>query len=157
MKLSDLGRYALGITLAGCAGSQTPFGAPGAMPHSATQQSAAVGSALPPAAVGPNLYVANDHTVKVYALGSTSVLRTISQVNKFPIALAFDSRGHLYVADPFEVRVYARDSGTVLRNLHQTGVPKALAFDRSGNLYVADCGPPFVFTRCWGAALPYTA
>ena len=110
MMISDLGRYALGICaalamLAGC-GSQTPIGAPGAMPQmQANRQIAAEakGSQSSSSAEAPatntNLYVTNVATVTVYAQGSTKVLRTISKGVTGPEALAFDSSGNLYVAN----------------------------------------------------------
>jgi hypothetical protein len=105
MTISDLGRYALGICavtamLAGC-GSQTPIGAPAAMPHmQANRQVVAP-------ATNPNLYVANEATVTVYAQGSTKVLRTISKGLSDPFALAFDSSANLYVSN------YANNTVTV--------------------------------------------
>ena len=154
MKISDLGRYALGICaaiaiLAGC-GSQTPIGAPGAMPQMQTNRqivaeakgSQSSSSAEAPA-TNPNLYVANDgaSTVTVYAQGSTKVLRNISKGVNAPYALAFDGSGNLYVANSGNntVTVYAPGKTSLLRTISK-GVndPMALAFDGSGNLYVAN-------------------
>jgi DNA-binding beta-propeller fold protein YncE len=80
-----------------------------------------------------NLYVANagDNDVTVYAPGSTSVLRTISQGVSVPDALGFDGSGNLYVVNYKRrtVTVYAPGKTSVLRTISQGLVnPRALAF-----------------------------
>lgn len=83
----------------------------------------------------------------VYAPGTTSVLRAISQGLNNPDSLAFDRSGNLYVANRGgnsgsggdTVTVYAPGSTSVLRTISQgLNGPVALAFDRTGNLYVAN-------------------
>ena len=102
--------------------------------------------ALRHATSGANLYVANGGaysggTVTVYAPGSKSVLRTISQGLNDPGALAFDGSGNLYVANITgnAVTVYAMGGSSLIETISQ-GVlrPDALAFDSSGDLYVAN-------------------
>ena len=62
----------------------------------------------------------------VYARGSSSVLRTISEGVNFPYALAFDGSKNL-------------GSGLVLRSISQSvQFPGSLAFDAAGNLYVGN-------------------
>ena len=93
-------------------------------------------------AVGPNLYVANVAAVTVYAPGSDSVLRTIS--NLAPSTIGLDSSGNLYVANvptgkSGNVAVYRAGTSSILRKItNSIQAPKALAFDSSGNLYVAN-------------------
>ena len=61
----------------------------------------------------------------VYAPGSTSPLRTISQDVSYPVALAFDESGDLCVANADgnngngSVTVYAPGSTSVLRTISQ--------------------------------------
>ena len=102
----------------------------------------------PKASAIANLYVANgsNDTITVYGSGSTSVLRTISQGVKVPLALAFDRSGNLYVANEKggpehegAVTTYAPGSTSVLRTISQgVNTPGALAFDSSANLYVRE-------------------
>lgn len=106
-----------------------------------------------------NLYVANEkptcsgavcsstYNALVYAAGSTSLIRTISQGISTPLALAFDSMGNLYVANggyrrnPGSVTVYASGSSSMLRTItNGIAYPKLLAFDNGGNLYVTNGG-----------------
>src|SRR5580704_7991027 len=132
MKVSDLGRYALGICaaiaiLAGC-GSQTSIGAPGAMPQMqanrqivAEARGSQSSSSAETPVTNPNLYVANEATVTVYAQGSTKVLRTISKGLSDPVALVFDSSGNLYVANFYNntVTVYAPGGTYTVRTISQ--------------------------------------
>lgn len=90
-----------------------------------------------------NLYVANtkSNAVTVYAPGSTSVLRTITDGIGGIKQIMFDASGNLYVGnDAFtNVTVYAPGSSTVLRSVHDNLFgPVALGFDSRGNLYVGD-------------------
>jgi DNA-binding beta-propeller fold protein YncE len=104
------------------------------------QSVAADSTSLPPAA-GSNLYVANNlgDNISVYAKGSNSVLRTISQHMHGPRALAFDQSGNLFVSNGNKVTVYAAGKAKVLRVINDdVRTPGALAFDGSGNLYVAN-------------------
>jgi DNA-binding beta-propeller fold protein YncE len=159
MKISDFARNALSICAAiavatGC-GSQTPIGAPGAMPQMQSNRQIIAesrGSQSDSSVTSrrqSNLYVANylNNDVTVYAPGETSPLQTISQGVGGPHALAFGGR-YLYVANdgsysPYAstVTAYAPDSNKVLRTISQ-GVynPDALAFDQHGNLYVGNLG-----------------
>jgi hypothetical protein len=75
--------------LVGCGGSQTPIGAPGAMPQMPTNRQSSLYAEAP--ATNPNLYVVNNsnNTVTEYAPGSSNVLRTISKGIDNPVALAF--------------------------------------------------------------------
>ena len=84
--------------LAACGGGSN--GLSPSTPTSDAASSVAAGSALLPATaganglytgyVGANLYVANaGNTVRVYAPGSTAVLRTISAGMSGPLALTF--------------------------------------------------------------------
>jgi hypothetical protein len=89
-----------------------------------------------------NLYVANLSTITVYAPGSDSVLRTITQVQ--PSTIAVSSSGDLYVANlptgnSGNVTVYRAGTSSILRKITK-GIdePKALAFDSAGDLYVAN-------------------
>jgi hypothetical protein len=154
MKISNLGRYALGICAAiaiptGC-GSQTPIGAPGAMPQTqanrqivAEAKGSQSSSSAEAPATNPNLYVANavGNTVTVYAPGKTSPLRTISQGVGYPFALAFDGSSNLYVANftGSTVTVYASGKTSLLRAISK-GVrgPAALAIGSDGYLYVSN-------------------
>jgi YVTN family beta-propeller protein len=155
MKISDLGRYALGICAAiaiptGC-GSQTPIGAPGAMPQMQPNRQLVAGakgrqssSSAEAPAMNLNLYVANygNSTVTVYGKSSTKVLRTISKGISSPWRLVVGSAGYLYVANYNNtVTEYAPGKTSVLRTISQgVNTPLALAFDGSGNLYVANGG-----------------
>jgi sugar lactone lactonase YvrE len=101
-----------------------------------------------------NLYVAsNEHPISVYAEGSTTPFRTISQGVDSPVALTFDSAGNLYVANVFttgtcgkssnggSVSVYAPNGSTPIQTITPAdGIcnPIAFAFDSGGNLYVAN-------------------
>ena len=94
------------------------------------------------ATVGANLYVASSRnsTVTLYALGSKSVIRTISQGLAAPANLAVDGSGNLFVANRVgdTITIYARGSNQLLRTISEgISSPNGLAFDRSGNLYVA--------------------
>ena len=80
-----------------------------------------------------NLYVENEfsNNVTVYAPGSSSPLRTISQSVNGPDALLFDGSGNLYVAnyDSATVTVYAEGSTKPLRTIsHGVDYPASLAF-----------------------------
>ena len=95
------------------------------------------------ATVGANLYVASSRnsTVTLYALGSKSVIRTISQGLAAPANLAVDGSGNLFVANRAgdTITIYARGSNQLLRTISEgISSPNGLAFDRSGNLYVAN-------------------
>ncbi|MEO6834487.1 MAG: NHL repeat-containing protein [Candidatus Tumulicola sp.] len=110
-----------------------------------------VGAPSRPAAASSNLYVLNSYSVTVYAPGSDTVLRTISQGLFYGVDFAFDATGNLYVANsgctgstcspyvPYTLTVYAPGTEKVLRTI-TAGLngPVALAFDASGNLYVAN-------------------
>jgi sugar lactone lactonase YvrE len=97
-----------------------------------------------------NLYVAlgYDNSVKVYAAGSSKLLRTITAGISYPAALAFDSSGNLFVANAQsngtskggnDVTVYAPESTSVSRTISDgMDYPFGLAFDAAGNLYVSD-------------------
>jgi DNA-binding beta-propeller fold protein YncE len=93
-----------------------------------------------------NLYVANagNATVTVYARGSNSVLRTISEGLTVPSALAFDGAGSLYVLNceycysaAGDVTVYAAKSGKLLRTISGSS-PAAIAVDQEGLIFIAD-------------------
>jgi YVTN family beta-propeller protein len=88
MKISDFGRYAFGICAAVAMLSGYGNNGPQLSPAGAMQQNA-VQSGLN--AAGSNLYVANanNDTVTVYAPGSNTVLRTISQGVSSPYTLKF--------------------------------------------------------------------
>lgn len=114
------------------------------------------GSALTVDAAG-NLYVAaGTNAIDVYAPGSTTPSRTITDGIFDPISLAVDSAGNLYVANVFggtedcgstpggTVTVYAPGSESVLYTIGANdGIcfPGRLAVDGENNLYVAN-GPP---------------
>jgi YVTN family beta-propeller protein len=69
--------------------------------------------------------------VTVYAPGSKTLLRTISQGVNAPDALAFGRTGNLFVANTGNnsVTAYAPESNTVLRTISQgVNYPYALAF-----------------------------
>jgi serine/threonine protein kinase, bacterial len=135
--------------LAACGGGRsslsTPLSvAPQIGPLQATLTHWGVGRATS----GTNLYVANygsgenpNGSVTVYAPGSGTLLRTITQGMSQPVALAFDSSSNLYVANTTDptVTVYSPSGSSPMRTISK-GVyyPVALAFDISGNLYVAN-------------------
>jgi DNA-binding beta-propeller fold protein YncE len=142
--------------LAACGGTSNGLSTPVSVaPQIGAHQSSARITSRP-VTEGPNLYIANGgypaNTVTVYAPGSNSVLRTISQGVYQPQALAFDVGGNLYVANygcfsgpscsptvPSTVTVYAPGSTSVLRTISQgVNTPAALAIDGTGNLYVAN-------------------
>jgi sugar lactone lactonase YvrE len=90
-----------------------------------------------------NLYVANAKSIAVYAVGSTTPSRTISNV--FPVALTFDGSGALYAANVppnlqnGEIVVYHDRASTPFRTLTK-GIryPQGLTVDASGKLIVAN-------------------
>lgn len=96
-----------------------------------------------------NLYIStgSGNTVNVYAPGSKTPTRTITQGIDDAGSLALDSAGNLYVGNAHsksfygDITVYAPGSKSVMRTITQ-GVyePTALAFDSSANLYVANAG-----------------
>lgn len=96
-----------------------------------------------------SLYVADfdANTVTVYARGTGSVLRVITQGLDEPRALAFDGKGNLYVANHQSntVTVYAPGSGSVLRTINQgLNGPHALIFGHNGDLFVGSNGSGYI-------------
>jgi hypothetical protein len=95
-----------------------------------------------------NLYIANEPPgghgdVVVYAHGSNSVLRTISNGIKTPHTLAVDAAGNLYVANGYvNVSVYERGGMSPERFIN-CFYPVSLAFDASDNVYVALAPGPY--------------
>ena len=94
---------------------------------------------------GPNLYVGDSGSVTVYAAGSTTPVRTITQGIFNASALAFDPSGNLYVLNVDltstngAVTVYAAGTNKLLRTITDgLNDPKAIAMTKSGNLLVAN-------------------
>jgi len=92
-----------------------------------------------------NLFVADfdANTVTVYARGTGSVLRVITQGLHEPRAVALDSAGNLYVANHQNntVTVYSPGSESVLRTISEgLNGPHALIFARNGDLFVGSNG-----------------
>jgi sugar lactone lactonase YvrE len=105
-----------------------------------------------------NLYVGTQaNTVNVYAPGSRTPSRIISDGISYPTGFAFDAAGDLYVANVFGGTQYCGRNSTAgwvtayapgatspfLTITAQQGIcnPFRLAFDDAGDLYVAN-GPP---------------
>ena len=92
-----------------------------------------------------NLYVADDaaNTVTVYAHGTDSILRVITDGLSAPNSLAFDASGNLYVSNNKNqsVTVYAPGSRLVLRTITD-GVngPHDVIFNKRGYLFVGNNG-----------------
>jgi sugar lactone lactonase YvrE len=115
-----------------------------------------------------NLYAATryQNAVNVYAPGSKTPTRTITDGITEAQGLAFDTSGNLYVAnsgsttgegcgtDPGSVQIYAPGASSPMYNISGAqGIcqPFRLTFDATGNLYVAnisrlDGGPPSTVT-----------
>jgi sugar lactone lactonase YvrE len=99
-----------------------------------------------PAATGKNLYVGGSGSVTVYAPGSVTPLRTITQGIFNASALAFDASGNLYVVNCHlickgkgTVTVYAAGTNTLLRTITEgMRYPTGIAVDESGKLWVAN-------------------
>jgi sugar lactone lactonase YvrE len=173
MKISDLTRCAVSICmvatmLAGCGRSQALVGAPGtAQQGPATETQAALVRPRPGPATAKNLYVANDPiggtgSVTVYAPGTGTPLRTITDGIYFPSSLTFDVSQNLYVSNSAHnfpkslrlravksggalsasspsVTVYASGGTTPLRTISQAiENPNQVAIAPSGNVYVAN-------------------
>lgn len=94
-----------------------------------------------------NLYVSTLFTVKIYAPGSRTPSRTITDGVDEADAFAFDSAGNLYVANGVggayncgTVTVYAPGSDSILYTINATKEicgPLRVAIDSANNLYVA--------------------
>jgi sugar lactone lactonase YvrE len=90
-----------------------------------------------------NLYVSNieNSSISVYAMGSTSILRTITEHVVEPTSMVFDRKDNsIYVASSDEpnVTVFAAKNGAYLRTITKglLGEALALGVDSAGNLYV---------------------
>jgi sugar lactone lactonase YvrE len=139
--------------LAGCSGNSAT---PGAVVPSIRARSTETGlrglsnqSMFAPISpdTNQNLYVANNlnNTISVYAEGSTSPLRTISDCISSPESLAFDSSQYLYVANKAanDVTVYLPESSTCDNSLTLTRKiksPVAVAVGPAGKPNVANSG-----------------
>jgi sugar lactone lactonase YvrE len=82
--------------------------------------------------------------VAVFAPGSRSFVRTITDGVFEPLAIAVDRSGNLYVANGHNgykgnIAVYPPGSGTPSRTITEDIYdPESLAFDSAGNLYVGN-------------------
>lgn len=93
-----------------------------------------------------DLYVASgcpyrENPIVVYAHGSRSPLRTISQGIAFPCAIALDASGHLYVANVGSntVAVFPPGGSDPSRTITDgVDYPDALTINRSGELFVTN-------------------
>ena len=92
-----------------------------------------------------DLYAISDYfDVAVFAPGSRSFVRTITDGVFEPLAIAVDRSGNLYVANGHNgydgnIAVYPPGSGTPSRTITEDIYdPESLAFDSAGNLYVGN-------------------
>jgi|SRR5579863_995522 len=135
--------------IAGCGGSQPPFGAPGAMPPSTAIRARGpldLASSHRGAKQQWFLYLGNMEgsasKFKVYRLGGSRPIRSFSRSwNVY--AMAIDPWNDVYTTNSFvsdtEITAYTPGGKAVLVNIDSGfGAPLGLAFDRHGNLWIAD-------------------
>jgi len=92
------------------------------------------------------------HQVKLFSLKDNTPVITLGQHGgadgefNYPIAVAFDRRGHLFVSDSMNFRVQEFDASfTFVQSIGEMGIgsgqfarPKGIAIDSDGHLYVVD-------------------
>jgi sugar lactone lactonase YvrE len=108
-----------------------------------------------------NLYVASgcynhNNPISVYAHGSGSLLRTISQGVYFPCAITLDASGNLYVANygSSTVAVFPTGASEPSRTINEgVDYPYALTLDHTGNLFVTNFSGGN--KRRWGSVTVY--
>lgn len=162
MRTLGLSRYAVYIVAsaltAGCAGSQPPIGATGAI----AQSRATAEPSVQHEHSGPLLYVTSDgdyHDVNVYPADAKdpSPIETISAGLLFPTGLCLDGQGTLYVVDDDGwVAEYAAGK-TKPSKIITNGIntPAFCAIDSRGNLWVTNLGGPNVTEYLHGSTKPH--
>jgi hypothetical protein len=146
-------RYALAATasvlLAGCGGSQTPIGAPSAMPQSpAIATHAAHGKSwmLPEASSSDLLYVssANGGNVYVFTYPDRVPAGTLANLNTYATGECVDRAGDIFITTSNQSQVgtiyeYAHGGTTPIAALNDPGQPYGCAVDPlTGNLAVGN-------------------
>jgi sugar lactone lactonase YvrE len=176
MKVLELGRYVLGVSiavslLAGCSGSQPPTVAPGAVPQGravATHAERGESWMLPEAVTQDLLYVAggNGDDVPVYSYPKGRLLGTLTGFN-LPSGACVDKTGDVFIADYVNQRIveYKHGAKNPKQILAEPGEwPTGCAIDpTTGNLAVTNHQSPIygtgdvvVYAHAQGSPKSYT-
>ncbi|HEY6327466.1 MAG TPA: hypothetical protein VIW73_13260 [Candidatus Cybelea sp.] len=147
MKRQNSVKYAIGIcaalaVLAGCRGSQTPIGAPAAIPQTVAVATHADrgGSRMKSAPATTSLLFISDvytSNVDIYDYPSGKYVKHITGLNQ-PAGECTDGQGDVWVVNASEILEYSH-TGKLLNTLSDSGeVPVDCAVDPSGNLAVTN-------------------